>query len=233
MGLVAIALVFVGPIPQAHSYHDFSDQAERFGIPHFANVISNLPFLLVGLWGLLRSGVVADSRLRNWLLIAVVLVGFGSSWYHLHPTNQTLIWDRLPIACVSVSVFLWAMKDFGFLKRVGLWLAPMHALALLSVLHWSMTDDGRGGDLRSYLLISALPALVALYGLALRPTRSRHRAGWTLVLILYALARAAEIWDRAIHGLPLLLSGHTYKHLLAAAACLVLVQMMSAKDPLD
>ena len=40
------------PIPQSLDYHQFADQRTLAGIPHFSNVVSNLPFLLIGCWGL-------------------------------------------------------------------------------------------------------------------------------------------------------------------------------------
>ena len=46
------AVIFLqAPIPQDPAYHQFADLRTLLGIPHCLNVISNLPFLLVGLWG--------------------------------------------------------------------------------------------------------------------------------------------------------------------------------------
>ena len=44
-------MFFVKPIPQDAAYHNFADQREVLGIPNFWNVISNIPFILVGLIG--------------------------------------------------------------------------------------------------------------------------------------------------------------------------------------
>jgi hypothetical protein len=35
------------------SYHQFADQRAWLGIPNFGDVASNLPFALVGIWGLI------------------------------------------------------------------------------------------------------------------------------------------------------------------------------------
>ena len=53
--IAAIAVMFVPRIPQPPDYHNFADQRAYFGMPNFLNVASNLPFLLVGLWGLWLS----------------------------------------------------------------------------------------------------------------------------------------------------------------------------------
>jgi hypothetical protein len=54
-GLAAVsllALLFVPPIPQPQDYHRFADQQTVLGTPNFWNVVSNLPFIAVGAWGL-------------------------------------------------------------------------------------------------------------------------------------------------------------------------------------
>ena len=40
------------PIKQDPDYHDFADHGALLGIPNFFDVISNIPFLLVGIAGL-------------------------------------------------------------------------------------------------------------------------------------------------------------------------------------
>jgi hypothetical protein len=45
-------LIYHEPLPQPLSYHNFADQRPLLGIPHALNVISNFPFVVVGVWGL-------------------------------------------------------------------------------------------------------------------------------------------------------------------------------------
>jgi hypothetical protein len=55
LGLMAASLAILPllpPIPQDPSYHQFADQRTLLGIPNFWNVVSNLPFVLVGAIGL-------------------------------------------------------------------------------------------------------------------------------------------------------------------------------------
>ena len=55
-GLAAVSLLglllLVPPIPQPQDYHQFADRQTLLGIPNFWNVVSNLPFILVGAAGL-------------------------------------------------------------------------------------------------------------------------------------------------------------------------------------
>ena len=50
----AIALAFQPAIRQDQAYHQFADTRPALGIPHAWNVLSNAPFLLIGLLGLHR-----------------------------------------------------------------------------------------------------------------------------------------------------------------------------------
>src|SRR5688572_14775950 len=94
------------PFAQPLWYHDFADQRCLCGIPHALNVVSNLPFLIVGLWGLgfLLGPKAASGRAfqdprecRAYLVFfaALALTGVGSAYYHADPTNDRLLWDRL------------------------------------------------------------------------------------------------------------------------------------------
>jgi len=41
-------IIFVDPVPQDLSYHNFADTRGWLGIPNFGNVASNVGFLVVG-----------------------------------------------------------------------------------------------------------------------------------------------------------------------------------------
>ncbi len=71
---------FYAECPQAAGYHEFADTRIFLGIPNFLNVISNIPFLLVGILGLrflLGGGAAAGSRFldsrERWPYISLLL----------------------------------------------------------------------------------------------------------------------------------------------------------------
>jgi hypothetical protein len=76
---VTVFFVFVPPIEQDQSYHAFADSRVILGIPNFWNVVSNIPFALVGIIGLRRLRG-ATARI---LFAGVLLTFFGSAYYHL------------------------------------------------------------------------------------------------------------------------------------------------------
>ena len=49
--ILALALGLHGPIAQWASYHAFAHARAWLGLPNAQNVLSNLPFALLGLWG--------------------------------------------------------------------------------------------------------------------------------------------------------------------------------------
>src|SRR5438045_5427692 len=107
--IAAIALVH-GPVAQLDHYHEFADSRALFGWPNAADVLSNIGFALVGLWGFWNlRGERKHALSSAWpgycvFLAALVLTAFGSSYYHLAPDNDRLLWDRLPIALACAGL---------------------------------------------------------------------------------------------------------------------------------
>src|SRR5438270_9011932 len=50
--LALIGTALAPRIAQPVSYHHFADTRTMLGVPNALNVLSNVPFLIVGLWGL-------------------------------------------------------------------------------------------------------------------------------------------------------------------------------------
>jgi hypothetical protein len=89
--------------------HAFIDARSFFGIPNFLDVISNLPFLIGGICGLiaLRSahGMAAPLQTAaRVFFIGLILTCLGSSYYHYAPTDFTLMIDRLGMAVAFAGV---------------------------------------------------------------------------------------------------------------------------------
>jgi len=111
--VVIIAAILAPRIAQPLAYHNFADRRAWLGIANFADVVSNAGFAIVGLWGLTillgkPSRVqFVDSRERWPYLIVfagMVLTAVGSSYYHLAPDNDRLVWDRLPMTIVFMAL---------------------------------------------------------------------------------------------------------------------------------
>lgn len=224
--LLGLALLVHGPIPQWPTYHQFADRRAWLGIPNTADVLSNLPFALVGLaWLRAMRGLPRTDASLAWAAFALSLVATaaGSAVYHAAPDNHRLALDRLPIAwaCAALScAFLTERVDPRWGRPAVL--ATSLALASASVWLWWWSEINGGSDLRPYLFVQFLPMLLVpaalLLGLPRRFAAAARDAAWWGVLAGYALAKAFEAGDHAVLEELGLLSGHTLKHLVAAGA---------------
>lgn len=239
--LCSVGLFFLPPIAQPLEYHQFADSRLFLGIPNFLDVFSNLLFLIAGLYGLKllfdprhgREKALFESRQEivayTLFFAASLLTCFGSVYYHLAPDNASLVWDRLPMTLMFGS-FLSIVISERINQRAGFMLLPvLIVLGIFSVYYWYQTELMGAGDLRLYLLVQFFPGILILYMLFFLPSRySRaNRFGW--VLVIYALSKVVEFFDRDIFDMQQWLSGHTIKHLLAALAVFVLAEMLRCR----
>jgi hypothetical protein len=220
----AAALAAMAPIVQDQGYHAFADARPLLGIANFWNVVSNLPFVAVGAAGVafFRKDAAATA-----LFVGILLTGFGSSYYHLAPDDGTLFWDRLPMTIGFMAILAGAIGErFGDATgRRALW--PLLALGLASLLWWRRT-----GDLRPYVWVQFYPCLVLPILYWWFPATTG-----TGILItaaaLYGLSKGLEYFDTAISAASGgTVSGHTLKHLAAAAACWALLRYIAQRRPL-
>jgi hypothetical protein len=240
LGVATAAMLIYGPIPQPPHYHDFADQRIWFGIPNAADVLSNVGFAAVALWGWLRLAPRNDHpALRNgWpgyrlFLIALLATAVGSAFYHWAPDDGRLVWDRLPIAlaCAGLLTAVYAeTHDSTNVVRTTTWLA---VAAAASVLWWYVTELGGAGDLRPYLLLQGAPLVLIPLWQALARAPAADRLAFGIAILLYAAAKAAELNDATVLAALGWLSGHTIKHLLAALAAGVVVGRLTARTRHD
>jgi hypothetical protein len=236
---LCVVLALQRPIAQDVAYHNFADTESVFGIPNGLNVLSNLPFLVVGLVGLLKRGRAArlgsdDERWRSTaravMFAGVFLIGLGSAWYHLAPSNQSLLWDRLPMTIVFTMFFSIMIGDrLG--NRLGRILyLPLLLLGITSVLYWYLGERNGAGDLRVYILVQFAPMLLLpLIALLYPAGRLRARDFW-MIMLLYAVAKVVEIADVEIFTATAnIISGHTVKHLFAAAATGWMIRLLEER----
>ncbi len=211
-----ICCFWMDPISQNLEYHNFADKRGLLGIQNFGDVLSNIPFLLVGYLGLkhMKQHYQNVPAASSWTMVflGILLVCPGSMFYHLNPNNFTLIWDRLPmtIGFMAITTALLAHKSSR--KTEHLILFSLIIIGLLSIWYWASFDD-----LRPYFMVQLTPIiLVPLFAFTESSMKSiRH---FLLgAFIFYFLAKVTEKYDSHIFDV-FILSGHTLKHLLAGVA---------------
>ncbi len=229
--LVGIVATFIAPpITQDVAYHQFSDQVALFGIPNFWNVVSNIPFLVVGVMGLLRlSSIVSASKIQYLLFfVGITLVAFGSGYYHLHPSNSSLVWDRLPMTIAFMALFSIVISEFvneTFGRKL---LFPLLIVGLMSIVYWLLLND-----LKVYVLVQFYPIVAILISLIFFRSSYTLKWGYWLLVLAYIVAKVFEHFDAATHQLFGWLSGHTLKHISAAAGIYLLLLTYQKRKAID
>ncbi len=217
-----ISFYLTPKLPQDEAYHNFADCRNFAGIPNTWDVLSNFPFFIVGIWGillLLRNKDIVKDYFTMYLtfFVGVFLVGLGSSWYHLSPNSSTLVWDRLPmtIAFMALASFIYAERVN---KKLGFKLFPWMLLTgLISVVWWALLDD-----LRFYALVQFVPLVTLPFILWKFPAKDNFWL-WCSFLF-YGLAKVFEATDHQFFQLTgQMIAGHAIKHVMAAISTLMIV----------
>jgi hypothetical protein len=237
IGLALCAIIgvfFLQPISQDPSFHKFADARTVLTIPNFYNVISNLPFLVLGGAGLhvfFRNNKLSPSSFATLtLFVGVTGIGIGSAYYHLNPSNATLVWDRIPMTITFMSFFAIIISNYINGRWSLILLLSMLTIGVLSVVIWYYGELNGHGDLRLYLLVQFFPMLAIPLVVFIYPTPRIVRIEIIATVILYAIAKFFENRDAAIFNSWEILSGHTIKHLFAAAAVFYILQIVKRKN---
>ena len=228
---VAAAALFawlVPPVVQDPAYHAFADRRPWLGLPNALDVLSNVPFLVAGLAGLAavrRRRDIVHRAAWNTLFAGICLVAFGSAWYHLDPGDASLVWDRLPMTVGFMGFAAAFVAEQVALRRSLPLLLALVAAGIASVIYWQYFDD-----LRWYGLVQFLPLLLVLVLLLRLRPRFDRRDLLLAALAAYAVAKVFEYFDHGVFALTAgIVSGHTLKHLAAAAGCFLLVRYVALR----
>ena len=231
--LAVAAALLLPPMPQPLDYHHFADQREAFGVGNFLDVSSNVAFLLAGVAGLF---VVFSGRayfefpVERWpyavFFLGVLLTAAGSAWYHLSPDNETLFWDRLPMTIAFMGLLSAQVVDRVSVRAGLVLLVPMLLVGMASVVYWIGTERMGAGNVMPYGILQGYSVIVLLLMAVLH--RSRYTRGNDVYYIFgwYVLAKLLESFDGEVLSLGHVVSGHSLKHVAAAAAGLVACRML-------
>jgi hypothetical protein len=235
LATVTVVFVYIKPIAQDTTYHQFANEKCICTVSNFWNVISNIGFVITGVLGirfLTRNAIITPIL---WVLFAgVVLTGFGSAYYHYAPNNATLVWDRLPMTIVFTSFFA-LIYSWCFCTKTGfkIWIFSL-AMGIFSVFYWQYTESQYKGDLRLYAIVQFLPILLIMIILASNYSTHTFLVKPIVAIVFwYVLAKLLEHYDRSFYELTHLISGHPIKHIAAAVATYYIYKMVKIKNEID
>jgi hypothetical protein len=242
LGAAAIAVIGVAiwwpPVPQPPEYLVFADHRPALGVPNALDVLSNLAFAIVGAAGLLtlsrrRPGQPAYDWIvwpYGALFVGVAAASAGSTYFHLAPDNARLFWDRLPMTVGFMGLLTALLAERVNRSVARALFLPLLAAGAASVLYWQWTEWNHAGDLRPYLVVQFGSLALVVLRLALYPGRGRDTAYIAAGLAAYVAAKGLELADAPIFAATgHVVSGHTLKHLVAAAGVACLVAMLRAR----
>ena len=228
--LLGLALFGPSMLDSAHQ-HGFADQRTLLGIPCALDVLSNLPFAIAGVLGLVwlvrlpHAAMDGVSRALVALFLAgLVCTSVGSSFYHWRPSDFGLFWDRLGMVLPFAGLL--GLAAAGRVSgRAGIATAGAVLLGGTSaVLWWALS-----GNVLPWAVVQVGGMLVVL-ALAALPRRAEALAVHLgAVIAFYGVAKLFEAADHAIlEATGQWVSGHSLKHLIAAGAALPVLSALAA-----
>lgn len=235
---VGLILMSLSPIPQDQAYHKFADDNSLWGVSNWQNVLSNLPFALVGLSGIryiVRKGEklpLGVPQGLGWILFftGVFFTSIGSAYYHWHPDDVGLFWDRLPMTVGFMGLFAAIIGERVGVRAYVLLVWPLTLMGLFSAVYWIITESYGVGDLRMYAFVQFFPLLAIPLLMTFCSPKYSH--GYMIILALgcYVIAKITEDRDHQIWILTGgTVSGHAIKHLMAALGCYVILLMLQLR----
>lgn len=230
--LMLMVLFSFDRIPQDPNYHLFVDTETRLGLPNFWNVVSNLPFLGVGVFAFWRLPRLMNQEcLQAYvvLCLGVTLVAFGSAYYHHLPSNGTLLWDRLPMTVAFMALFAMLLSERVIVAHQTMTLFFLVFFGIAAALYWAWTESCDKGDLRPYVAVQFLPIICIPLIVALFPSKYLSNRFLMYAFAWYLLAKGLEHGDHDIQHLVGFIGGHPLKHIAAALAALCIVRAVPVR----
>lgn len=233
VGLLAslVLLGLVAVLSPALTYDTgllFADARHWHGVPNAMDVFSNLPFALLGGWGLWRLRVQARGRVRDcarMFFIGLLVTALCSTFYHLHPDVMRLAADRAGMTVAFAGLIGLAVAD-RVSHRAG-W--PVAWFVMVGGLIAALVHQQTGNVVPWALVQFGGMALVVVLA-AMRPIGGAPGLKLCGVIAFYALAKVLELGDHAIFDATHhMISGHSLKHMVAALAAVPV--LMAIRNP--
>ena len=164
------------------------------------------------------------------LFASFLLVTIGSGYYHLWPSNETLVYDRIPILIIVLSFFAFIIHDFIGIKQGYYTFIVLNIIGIAAVIYWITSEHAGKGDLRWYAMMQFYPVIAIPLILILYKSPFNQAKEVIPIFLLFGLARLCEKFDKEIYYfLRNTISGHSIKHLLMAAAGYEIIKLMQRR----
>jgi hypothetical protein len=228
--LVLVAQPFLPHLPQSQDYHHFVDTRTLFGIANAMDTLSNLPFILAGMAGImlvfagrLPAPTSALGAMTLLTFAGLVATGIGSAWYHgqASPNDAGLAIDRYGMV-IAFAGILGLAAAHKVSERAGWWLGWLVLVAgPFSVWWWTVSASVAP---YAVLQFGGMALLVLILFWRTPEGHATPGPNWGLLIGAYALAKVfeaadAQVWELTGH----LVAGHALKHLAASLVALAVM----------
>ncbi|XP_038698878.1 uncharacterized protein LOC119996357 isoform X2 [Tripterygium wilfordii] len=204
-----VCLMLVTPkIPLSPEYHLFADMRNFLGVPNTLNVITNFPFLIVGVlcFVLCLQGSFFNISLRGegcgWTIFFAGIAGmaFGSAYYHLKPDDNRVM-----------LYLVWNIYKF--------------------CAEWVAVDCRTFNDLRLCMMFQLIPCIAIPTMNFLFPPKYTHSRFWIWAAGVSLFAKCEGCLDRRIYRANrYYISGHSLEHLCSALIPVLLAYMLMYRN---
>lgn len=234
--LALAAACFGPPVAQYAHYHAFADQRAMWGLPCALDVLSNLPFAVMGGWGLWclhgvgRNGgglwglqpVGVQRQLATLFFAGLLVTAACSTWYHLQPDDAGLAVDRMGMVLAFAGLLGLAVAD-----RVSARCGACMALAVLGLGPVAVGVWASSANLLPWSMLQGGGMVLVLAMAARRPAAGAWGVPLGAVIAWYAVAKLLELGDQPVFALTQgVVSGHTLKHVAAALSAWPVIALM-------
>lgn len=227
---VLAAQPFLPHLPQSQDYHHFSDTRTLWGVSNGLDTLSNIPFIIAGITGIVLMWIgrlpAPTSALGAMSLLTfagLIATGIGSAWYHVQvpPNDAGLAVDRYGMVIAFAGIL--GLAAAGKVSARAGWCMGWLVLVAgpFSVWWWTQT-----GTIAPYAVLQFGGMALLVLILFWRSADDAHATGpnWGMLIAAYALAKVfeaadAQIWELTLHTL----SGHSLKHIAAACVALAVI----------
>lgn len=225
-GVLFLIALFAPAVALPPEYHHFAD---RRLLPPFGfglDVLSNLPFAIAAMVGMLAlwrvpSGTLGGTErsLVGLFLAGLLLTALGSAWYHLAPGDGTLVTDRCAMAVAFAGLL-----GLAAAQRVSTRAGALLGITVLLLGPLTAVAAHASGNNSPWALLQG-GGIVLLLAVAFQAGGdSRLPVHWGPVLLAYAGAKLLEMNDAAVFELTSgWVSGHSLKHAIAALAAVPVI----------
>ena len=128
------------------------------------------------------------------------------------------------MALAFMAILASAVAERVSARAGAILLWPLLAIGVFSLLVWRWN-----GDLRLYGWVQFFPCLALPLIFLLFPAKYTGTHYWIIATALYVLAKVLEYADERIYSIGHFVSGHTLKHLGAAAASLMILRYFQTR----